>query len=347
MKAPRSNLMIILVALVIIFLTGFVYLTMFQQGTSTGKTGETWKRATASAAFGPRMYFSVVSFNDKLWLIGGDNGQLMRDVWFSDDGSTWKQATPWADFHERSGHSSVVFDNKIWVIGGRTNDQSGYSGSDVWYSGDGTNWTQATPLAAFSERSEHGSVVFDGRMWVIGGYSRYSWMDIGNDVWYSYDGRNWTEATPHAEFSPRKNLATLVYEDKMWVIGGSGKNGTLNDVWFSTNGINWTLATSNAEFGRRQGFGAVVYDNRMWVVAGGDTTASSYLIRNDIWYSLDGITWTRATSHADFSPRAFCHLVSSNNKMWLIGGMYSDTSRMVDPVRDYKTDVWYLEGKEG
>jgi hypothetical protein len=344
-KAPNKSLMIFLVVLMIMFLAGLVYMMMSQQGTSNEKTGKTWKRATEMAAFAPRLYFTVVSFDNKLWVIGGNNGQLMRDVWYSDDGSTWKQAIPWAAFTGRAEHSSVVFDNKIWVIGGRTNDQSGYSGSDVWYSGDGKNWTQATPFAGFLSRHSHSSVVFNNRMWVIGGYPQFPMSEAGNDVWYSDDGRNWTQATPHAEFPSRWDHATVVYKNKMWIIGGSGKNGTTNDVWYSSNGVNWTLATSNAEFGPRQGFGAVVYDDRMWVVAGGSTIPSSYPYRNDMWYSIDGVTWTRATSHAEFSPRILSQMVTFDNKMWLIGGMLPDAGRsMVDPNKDYLTDVWYLEG---
>jgi len=45
---------------------------------------------------------------------------------------------------------------------------------------DGVNWTQATATAGWSARRYHTSVVFDGKMWVIGGYSTATLRD----VWY-------------------------------------------------------------------------------------------------------------------------------------------------------------------
>ena len=41
-------------------------------------------------------------------------------------------------------------------------------------------WTQATSAAAWGARSDHTSVVFDGRMWVLGGYDG----TYRNDVWW-------------------------------------------------------------------------------------------------------------------------------------------------------------------
>ena len=42
------------------------------------------------------------------------------------------------------------------------------------------------------------SVVYDGRMWVIGGHSPANDGQDLNDVWWSTDGANWTLATAAA-----------------------------------------------------------------------------------------------------------------------------------------------------
>ena len=52
--------------------------------------------------------------------------------------------------------------------------------SDVWYSTDGVSWTRATATPGWSERQAHTSVVFDGKMWVMGGYGGTYFRD----VWY-------------------------------------------------------------------------------------------------------------------------------------------------------------------
>ena len=55
-------------------------------------------------------------------------------------------------------------------------------------------------------------------MWVLGGYDG---PEIGqNDVWYSTNGMNWTQTTAAAGWSARNAPTSLVYNNKMWVIGG-------------------------------------------------------------------------------------------------------------------------------
>jgi len=44
---------------------------------------------------------------------------------------------------------------------------------------DGSTWIETTASAAFSGRNHHTSVVFDNKMWVMGGSNR-SYL---NDVW--------------------------------------------------------------------------------------------------------------------------------------------------------------------
>lgn len=60
--------------------------------------------------------------------------------------------------------------------------QSSYF-NDVWYSADGSTWTQATVSAGWKARRTFPSVVFNNKMWITGG------QDVDgtykNDVWYS------------------------------------------------------------------------------------------------------------------------------------------------------------------
>ncbi|HOI45802.1 MAG TPA: kelch repeat-containing protein, partial [Candidatus Aminicenantes bacterium] len=75
------------------------------------------------------------------------------------------------------------------------------------------------------------TVVYRGRMWVIGGWSE----EHGNfgDVWYSDDGKNWTELRSGPIWSPRHEHSALVFKDKIWVAGGcADPSMTLDsEVW--------------------------------------------------------------------------------------------------------------------
>ena len=203
---------------------------------------------------------------------------------FAQGNMDWTQATANAGWSARGYHTSVVFDNKIWVIGGY---DGGSMRNDVWYSSDGVNWTQATANAGWPASEFHTSVVFDNKIWVLGGYTG----DANNDIWYSSDGISWTQATANAGWSARWHHTSVVFDNKMWVMGGYYFDwGTdtyiyLNDVWYSSDGVNWTQATANAGWPAREGHTSVVFDNKMWVMGGAD--ASAY--KNDVWYSR-GIT---------------------------------------------------------
>ena len=255
--------------------------------------------------FPGRCSSTSVVLGGKMWVIGGETYyDIENDVWSSSDGVNWTQAKAAAAFTPRAGHASVVFNNKMWVIGGWTYDPETYENirlNDVWSSSDGVNWTQATAAAAFSPRAFHTSVVFNNKMWVIGGsYDDPETSEFTNinDVWSSSDGVNWTQATATAAFSARSYHTSVVLGGKMWVIGGYGNESDLNDVWSSPDGATWTRATAAAAFFPRNGHASVVLGNKMWVIGGYGNESDL----NDVWSSSNGVTWTQATAAAAFPP---------------------------------------------
>jgi hypothetical protein len=58
-------------------------------------------------------------------------------------------------------------------------------------------------------------------MWIVAGTDGSAKK---NDVWNSANGVTWTEVTSSTIFSARENLASLVFDSKMWVIGGFNGN---------------------------------------------------------------------------------------------------------------------------
>ncbi|HNX16939.1 MAG TPA: hypothetical protein PKM50_01265, partial [Methanoregula sp.] len=205
-------------------------------------------QATAYANWSPRFGHTSFVFDNKMWVIGGVGlapasrlgTEYKNDVWYSTDGSTWTQATAYANWSPRFGHTSLVFDNKMWVIGGEGVDNRGYSTNynDAWYSTNGSTWIQATGNASWLARTQHQSVIFGHRMWVIGGYiglkSMYGRQEVAsNDAWYSYDGKTWYPATDDAGWSPRNGHQVVVFQGRMQVLGGiepGGPEGAIYDL---------------------------------------------------------------------------------------------------------------------
>lgn len=264
-----------------------------------------------------------LAFDEKLWIIGGQgNASLNEQIINSTDGVNWNVVTSNPDFPLRTSHSSVVFDNKMWVLGG-LDGQTFNPINDVWSSSDGINWIEETSSAnPFPTRQEHTSVVYDNKIWVIGGREG-SVFSTKNDVWFSTDGINWVEATAAANFSPRRNHTSLVFDNKIWVIGGRSGSIRFNDVWFSSDGINWVEATSNAQFSTRSRHTSIVYDNRIWLFGG-----LGAVFLNDIWSSVDGINWELGASNSNMSG-VVSH--SSNeffDEIFILGGSTSSISAL-------------------
>ncbi len=116
-------------------------------------------------------------------------------------------------------------------------------------------WTQATAAAAWTRRNYHTSLVYDNKMWVIGGWDGA----YKNDVWSSTDGIVWTQATAAAAWTRRNYHTSLVYDNKMWVIGGYRG---LSDVWYSADGITWTQSIAAAAWPARFWHTSLVYNNQ-------------------------------------------------------------------------------------
>ncbi|MBF0286177.1 MAG: hypothetical protein HQM14_00045 [SAR324 cluster bacterium] len=215
--------------------------------------------------------------------------------------------------------SSVTFNSKIWAIGGI--DWFSIPKNWVWSFSSGSSWTQVTANASWNARSGHTSVVFEDKMWVIGG------ANVNAEVWYSDDGATWTAKTLSAPWSARRNHTSVVFNNKMWVIGGFDGNQK-NDVWYSSDGATWVLATVNAEWNARSGHTSIVFNNRIWVIGG---TIGNSGFKNDVWYSSDGIKWTQAVNEASWAARRGHTAAVIDSRMWIIGG-YNTT---------WSSDVWY------
>ncbi len=238
--------------------------------------GKAWSKLSTTNVFPARRFHTSVSFNDRIWVIGGQADAFSRknDVWSSANGTDWEAVTLSAGFSPRVAHASVVFDNKIWVVGG----YDGGAKNDVWFSPDGLSWTQAASSAPFAARSGHTVAAFNNKLWVIGGYDLNS-SDFLNDVWSSPDGTSWTEVTPEDAFSSREQHTSVTFDNKLWVIGGAGFNS--NDVWFTADGVAWTKVLP--PYSIKAHHASAVFDDKIWIIG----NAYAGIVENDTSWYLD------------------------------------------------------------
>jgi hypothetical protein len=181
-------------------------------------------------------------------------------------------------------------------------------------------WSQAVGSAGFSGRFGFESVVFKGKLWVIGGSSTN--LDYFNDIWYSDDGISWTRATENPGFSPRRNHQVVEYKGQLWLIGGeSGMYEYKNDIWTSKDGIYWTEVDVKEPFPERVNHQVTVFKGKIWVIGGYGSSSTG----RSVWSSKDGKVWTEEVNEAAFPARDMHQLVAFKDKMWIIAGQRGST----------------------
>ena len=193
------------------------------------------------------------------------------------------------------------------------------------------SWTEATSSAVWQKRDSHAVVVFQNKMWLMGGLDGSSQVvkagDVNywnaphfGDVWVSENGIDWNLVQEKSVWGSRRSIQVAAFKDKMWLIGGwSPKQGYQNDVWLSENGTDWTKAASSTDWPAREGHSLVIFKDKLWLIGG--VRYDKRETKNDAWYSDDGTNWLPATLNAAWLPRWDHSVAVFNNKLWLIGGM--------------------------
>jgi leucine-zipper-like transcriptional regulator 1 len=191
-----------------------------------------------------------------------------------------------------------------------------------WGGGDTSNWSSLVPS---------GQTVRMSHSWSDTGtyYAKAQAKDKDGAISeWSYEHSiyiyPWHCATTSAAWSGRYGHTSVVFDNKIWVLGGGYEGRFNNDVWYSTDGVNWFCATDSAGWSKRGYHTSVVFNNKIWVLGGRDPYN-----RNDVWYSTDGVNWTQATPSAGWSGRWEHTSIVFDNKIWVLGAGESGD------------DIWY------
>jgi hypothetical protein len=159
----------------------------------------------------------------------------------STDGRSWTTLTdqaPWAT--PRLDASVLVYRDRLWMMAGVSNygapDQTYHN--DVWTSSDGRNWEQVTAGANWLPRVWTSAMVYDGKMFLLGGANIDFWAEEAHntsEIWFSENGHEWFELRTEQVWGARH--ASLTVADGrggMLLMAGFGWGGVsriYNDVW--------------------------------------------------------------------------------------------------------------------
>lgn len=271
----------------------------------------------------------MVVFNNEIWSVGGYNDyntNFSSDVWKSVNGTNWLSVTR-NEFPERIEHTLTVFDNKMWIIGGFT-ETSGTAEalSDVWYSTNGETWILATNEAIGTVSiGHHSTIVFNNKLYLI--KDGYNESAAGCTVWSSNDGISWVRETDNA-FPYRDNFSATVFNNEIYVTGGSWGSSFFNEVWKSADGINWTqVNTSSAIFSPRVSNAFVVYENKLWVFGGSNNTST--ITGMGLWHSNNGEDWFSYEPLPSGDGIKDFVALNYNGAIWVFGGLHQETGTTI------------------
>ncbi len=297
-----------------------------------------WQLVTNNAGWQPRDSQGELVFKDQLWIFGGWFNSYEappRDVWKSANGQQWslvEESAPWI-------HSDLpmaaTFKDRMWMMGGWYNGRlPGHSASNmVWSSTDGKEWREETKAAGWSPRLAAATVVFQDKLWILGGTENYYFGDrtsLKNDVWSTSDGVHWDKSLEKAPWAGRAYHQAVVLNNRMYVFGGGNyvpEYQAFNDVWSSADGVEWRQETESAPWHERLWFSAVTYRDHMWVIGGWANNPSTN--HNDVWYSKDGRNWHELKTRTIWKERHEHSVFVFKDRLWLAGGHAQPLSSQV------------------
>ena len=135
--------------------------------------GIDWTAATRNAEFRTRDVHAVTTYDNTMWVLGGENTTWMplgtlQDVWYSTNGADWTLATGTANWSRRGYCESVVYLDSMWMFTGfsRTGTQNP---TDMWYSTNGYDWYVSVTTTGMGNRAAYGITVFNNKIWMASG----------------------------------------------------------------------------------------------------------------------------------------------------------------------------------
>lgn len=270
----------------------------------------------------------------------------------------WIQIADHAPFAPRDGAGALVLQNKMWLIGGwNPSDKKHFPrtcNNEVWNSTNGLAWSLVKsnsflndtfdPTLDWEGRHTAGYAVFKNMIWILGGDPIQGHYQ--SDIWNSVDAITWHNVSSKAPvpWSPRVLHHTVVFRDKIWIMGGQtlppfapAEEKFYRDIWNSGDGVHWQEVRPREPYWSARGLigGSAVFKDRIWILGGGTYDTPKVPQRkfyNDVWSSADGTNWTCHLAAAPWSPREYHDVAVFDDRLWILEGYFANGGN--------RNDVW-------
>jgi len=277
-------------------------------------------QSTTPLSFG-RAAHSCVVHNGFLYVIGGTDGSTQYDLndvlyaGINGDGSlqNWQTTTSFPE--GRSNHTSIVHNGRLYLIGG-WDPVVRYSNIN----GDGTIGTWDSTLALPEGRLAHSTVVYKNYVYILGGYTDAVQTGLDDVIFAEInpDGTlsDWQSTTSFQ--NKRFDHCSIVYNDKIYIIGGENRTVIFDDVLYASLNPDGTVGqwqTTTSLPGAQTAHSCFIFDNKLFVTGGNS---------NDIIYAeinQDGTIGQWETSLSSFQNARGNHTnVIYESFLYIVGG---------------------------
>jgi hypothetical protein len=216
----------------------------------------------------------------------------------SDTNYVWTKLTDNAAFQKSYNFQMFAIRDTLWVMH--------HDGG--WFSLNGKDWTRSSLSNIIKNNGFLDYVWFKGALYGLGNFAgNIERFTLETSIYKTTDMRNWQLVSARSDLPRRFFYHPFVFDNKIWIIGGSDGNNMFSDIWNSEDGVHWTKQADELPFGKRQESQFVFFKNRI------------VLLNNDAWASEDAIHWTRLAER--FVPEEIFGYapVVYDNKIWLLG----------------------------
>jgi hypothetical protein len=286
--------------------------------------GINWNNSISPAMAG-NQYRLQVNYNNGLWhSVGATPLGGPRTIQWSTDGKTWNDTTGYPQgggypFPSGSGASGfatgITYGNGVWVASGFCES---VPGAGILWSSDGSNWSNATSTSWTGSYIK--GVAFNGSRFVCLPLNGLNPTTFASNIAYSTDGKSWSSSGITG--GNLNNDANQVSGNEyIWLITSGGAANQGQYLIWSTDALTWNSNTTFSGCNNTSRLTDPYYDGATWWV-GLENNAST----QGIFYSGDGISWSRANVTSRFISSGFPNSFAvkpgqSNNNLLLVSAI--------------------------
>ena len=264
---------------------------------------------------------AVAGYNNKLYVFGGKYiggptppySTYDTFVVYDTITNSWSSPTPTMGVG-RAWVYGAIWQDKVYIYSG-TDDQSSAShqSMEIYNITANTFSMVATP----DKRTNYAAGAINGKIYICGGYSYSVGGTTNSLIEYDISAGTW-DTTKTVMPAARQQHAAAVYNNKLYVMGGSGTNNSLI-VYDPATGIGGTWTTLATMPAGRYSLKAVTLGSYIYAVGGSDGGLKNTVFR----YDPAADAWATVTPM--LTARASFGLGVANNAMFAVGNSNGTT----------------------